>query len=55
MKKEESKRMLNELKIWEKKTATCRNQLKHYKNFTGTMDDKHITKTAYKNEDKKLI
>lgn len=54
-KKSDLKRVQSEQKIWEKKTATSRNQLKHYKTFQAPIDEKFITKTAYKDQDKKLI
>jgi hypothetical protein len=43
------------LKIWEKKTASCRNPLKRYDNFKAAIDDKYIPSQPYSQKEKKVI
>ncbi|CAK59698.1 unnamed protein product (macronuclear) [Paramecium tetraurelia] len=44
-----------EMHIWDKKTATNRTQLKHFKSYETQIDDKFKSKTAYNDKDKKVI
>lgn len=42
-------------KIWDKTTASCRNQLKRFNNFYTPVDDKYVSANVYNARDKKMI
>ncbi|KRX04877.1 hypothetical protein PPERSA_06511 [Pseudocohnilembus persalinus] len=54
-KKDDDKRGIVENKIWDKRTATSKNALKHFKSFQGQINDKHQPLTSYKSDDKRMI
>jgi hypothetical protein len=43
------------MKIWDKKTASCRSKLKRFDNYQTAIDDKYVPINSFNQKEKKII